>query len=70
MDKARFLEIAASHYDELKAAGQEPDFYTLEATFDKIWTEFGRQTLEATIGKVPVNTRKKTSSGPASDALK
>ena len=65
MDKQAFLEIAAQHYDSLQAVGKEADFYTLEAEFDKIWTEFGRVVLEKTIGEVPANHRKKTIVGPA-----
>lgn len=70
MEKDKFLEIAAKHYDKLKAVGQTPDFYTLEAEFDKIWTEFGRVVLENSIGDVPSNRRKKTSSGRATGGSK
>jgi len=69
-NKAKFLEIAARHYDKLESLGQAPDFYSYEAEFDKIWTEFGRVVLEASIGEVPANQRKKTSSGRASGVLK
>ncbi len=70
MDKNAFLALAATHYDELAAVGQAPDFYPLEATFDRLVTEFGRQVLEQTLGPVPANAQKKTSCGPASAASK
>lgn len=64
MDKHTFLALAAQHYDQLQAVGKEPDFFTLEASFDKIWTEFGRVVLEKTVGEVPVNQRKKLYAHP------
>lgn len=70
MDKQAFLKIASQHYDKLKAVGKEPDFFTLESEFDKIWTEFGRQVLEKTVSKVPANPQKKTSSRRASGVSK
>jgi hypothetical protein len=70
MSKQRFLDIAAKHYEELERVGKEPDFFALEGDFDKIWTEFGRQTLEDIIGEVPKDTRKKTSCEPGTGASK
>jgi len=29
MTKEAYLTLAAAHYNELRAIGQEPDFYTL-----------------------------------------
>lgn len=48
MDKT-FLAIAATHDDELAALGKAPDLYMLEAMFDQLWAEFGRQVLEETL---------------------
>ena len=65
MTQEAYLELAAAQYEQLRALGQEPDFYTLEATFNQLWTALGRSVLEQTIGPVPANKQKKTSSRPA-----
>ncbi len=64
MTKEAYLALAAVQYDELHALGQEPDFYTLEAKFDQLWTALGRSVLEQTLGPVPANKQKKTWSRP------
>ena len=66
MTKEAYLELAAAQYEQLRALGQEPDFYTLEATFDQLWTALGRSVLEQTLGPAPANKQKKTLSGPVS----
>ena len=66
MSKETYLALAAAQYEALRAVGQEPDMYTLEATFDALWTELGRSVLEQTLGAVPRDKRKKTLSRPAS----
>ena len=66
MSKETYLALAGAQYEALRAAGQELDMYTLEATFDVLWTELGRSVLEQTLGKVPADHRKKTSSRPVS----
>jgi hypothetical protein len=68
MTKEAYLRLAAAQYDELHALGQEPDFYTLEAKFDQLWTALGRSVLEQTLGPVPANKQKKTLSRPDSGA--
>jgi len=35
MTKEACLALVAAQYDELRAIGQESDFYTLEAQFDQ-----------------------------------
>ena len=66
MSKEAYLALAAAQYDELRAIGQEPDFYTLEEKFDQLWTALGRSVLEQTLGPVPANKQKKTASRPGS----
>ena len=66
MSKEMYLALAGGQYEALRAAGQEPDMYTLEATFDALWTELGRSVLEQTLGEVPADHRKKTSFRPVS----
>ena len=46
MTKEAYLVLAAAQYDELRTIGQEPDFYTLEAKFDCLWTTLGRSVLK------------------------
>jgi hypothetical protein len=70
MSKETYLALAGAQYEALQAAGKEPDMYTLEATFDALWTELGRDVLEQTLGPVPGDHRKKTSSRPVSGPLK
>ena len=64
MTKEAYPALAAAHYDELRAIGQEPDFYTLEEKFDQLWTALGRSVLEQTLGLVPANKQKKQRPDP------
>ena len=68
MTKEACPALAAAHYDELRAIGQEPDSYTLEEKFDQLWTALGRSVLEQTLGLAPANKQKKTASRPGSGA--
>jgi hypothetical protein len=47
----------------LRNLNQIDDFYTYEKEFESIWTEFGRQSLEKNIGRLPENPQKKISFG-------
>ena len=58
MTKEAYPALAAAHYDELRAIGQEPDFYTLEEKFDQMQPALGRSVLEQTLGLVPANKQK------------
>ncbi len=64
MSKEEYLAKAAARYEALQKLKEQKDFYNYEAEFDKIWTDMGREVLEGSIGKVPANKRKKTSSAP------
>lgn len=57
MTKEVYLALAAAQYDEFRSIGQEPDFYTLEAKFDQLWTALGRSVLEQALG--PANKQEK-----------
>jgi len=70
VSKEEYLAQAAARYEALQKLKDQKDFYSHEAEFDKIWTDLGREVLESTIGKVPTDKRKKTSSAPASDQSK
>ena len=49
MEKAEFLSLAESRYDELKELGVLDNFYDYEKSFDKIWQDLGRLYLERTL---------------------
>jgi hypothetical protein len=59
LSKEEFLALASAHYEQIAALEQEKSFYTYEKTFDGIWVEFGRQTLQASLSELPENPRKK-----------
>ena len=50
------LALATAHYDRLQRIGQEPDFYTLGAQLDRVWTALRRSVLEQSLG--PANPQK------------
>ena len=55
------MAIAIQKYEALQKLNEQTSFYDYERGFDELWTDLGRQVLEANIGKVPINHRKKTS---------
>ena len=65
MSKSEFLALAEARYSELAALEQSQNFYEHEKTFDAIWVGLGQQVLEATIGEVPAQARKKSLSKAA-----
>jgi hypothetical protein len=67
MNKEEYLALAAQRYEALKALEKQPDFYSYEAEFDKLWTALGRQVLESSISQTGKDRRKKTASGPATE---
>jgi hypothetical protein len=61
MSKEEFLALAEARYSELAALAHSENFYEHEKNFDAIWVGLGQQVLEATIGEVPAQARKKNS---------
>ena len=59
LTKTEFLALASAQYESIAALENEESFYEYEKTFDRIWVEFGRQTLQASISELPENPRKK-----------
>lgn len=59
MDEAQFIELARQKWAELQAIKDEPSFYAFEGKFDAIVSELNRELLEATIGELPKDHRKK-----------
>ena len=66
MTKEEYLEIAAERWPELEALEAKGDFYAYEKRFAEIMKELERTVLQAHIGKVPTNHRKKSPSQPPS----
>jgi len=64
MTKEEYLQLAAQRYDKLASLKEEKSFLEYEKQFDHLWTELGRDVLEQSIGEVPKDRRKKTSSEP------
>ena len=62
MTKEEFLALAGQKWEKIQAKKEgETSFYAYEKAFDELWTEFGRQTLEGSLGKRGKNRRKKKS---------
>jgi hypothetical protein len=59
LTREEFLQMANEQYDKIAENRQEDGFYNYEKVFEGIWIEFGRQTLEASISRLPTNPRKK-----------
>jgi len=59
MSEKEFLEIARQNYQKLQALKKEQSFYEYEKNFDEMWVEFGRETLEKSIGEIGEDRRKK-----------
>ena len=60
MTKEEFLALAAQKWEALEKKKDTSDsFYEYEKDFDEVWVDFGRSTLEGTLGKPSLNRRKK-----------
>jgi hypothetical protein len=59
MTEAEFIELARQKWAELQSIKDEESFYAFEQKFDSIASELNRQMLEATLGEVPKDHRKK-----------
>lgn len=60
MTRAELHALLDAQYDELEALQNQPTFLAYERQFTHIWTNLGRQVLQASLGKTPANPRKKT----------
>ena len=65
MSEEEFIALAKSRYAELASLEESKNFYEHEKNFDAIWVGLGQQVLEATVGEVPQQARKKSSSKAA-----
>ena len=60
MTKEEFIALAAKKWDTLSEHKiKSNNLYDYEKGFDELWVEFGRETLEGSIGEVSENRRKK-----------
>lgn len=60
MEKSDFLALSAKKWEQIESQKKDSTtFYDYEKAFDELWVEFGRQTLESSLGKVPSDRRKK-----------
>lgn len=62
MTKEEYLQLAADRWPELEALEAKGDFYAYEKRFAEIMKELELAVLQAHIGKVPENYRKKSQS--------
>jgi hypothetical protein len=59
MTKEELIQKVSARYDELQSLNKLDNFYDFEKGFEDIWIELGRSVLEAHLGAVPENRRKK-----------
>lgn len=60
MTKKEFLVLASQQWEEIeKKKASSASFYDYEKGFDELWVEFGRRTLEASLGTLSSDRRKK-----------
>ena len=60
MTKEEFLALASEKWEEIEQTKKKSgNFYDYEKGFDEIWVEFGRKSLEGSLGKVVKDRRKK-----------
>lgn len=60
MTKEEFLEKASKEWDKIKETRKNTDnFYDFEKTFDEIWVNLGRETLEGSLEDKKSEDRRK-----------
>lgn len=60
MSKEEFLKLASEKWDELQEhKSSSENLYDYEKGFDELWVEFGRTSLEGSIGELGNDRRKK-----------
>lgn len=67
MTREELHALVDAQFDSLESLHKEPTFLEYEQKFAQIWTGLGCDVLQATLGKVPENPRKKTPAKPGSD---
>jgi hypothetical protein len=59
MNKEEFLKMAAAKYEEIQALNKQPTFLDYEQGFSELWTELGREVIQANLGTKGTDRRKK-----------
>lgn len=59
MNEEEFLKMAKAKYAEIKALKDEPTLLDYEKGFVELWTELGRQVVQAELGDQGKDRRKK-----------
>lgn len=60
MTKEEFLKLASKNWDKIESHKIDSNnLYDYEKGFDELWIEFGRSTLEGSIGEISLDRRKK-----------
>lgn len=60
MTKEEFLKLASEKWEKLQEhKSSSENLYSYEKGFDELWVEFGRESLEGSIGKLSEDRRKK-----------
>lgn len=63
MTREEFLKLASEKWDELQEhKSSSQNLYDYEKGFDELWVEFGRASLEGSIGELGKDRRKKNRS--------
>jgi len=63
MTKEEFMAKASATWDKLEEKRKtSPDFYSYERDFDELWVEYGRLTLEGSLGSKQSSDRRKKKS--------
>lgn len=60
MTRAELHALVDAQFDNLQNLQNEASFLTFEEKFTRIWLSLGTQVLQATVGDLPENPRKKT----------
>ena len=59
MSEEEYIILAKARYKAIKKLEYEKSFYEYEKQFAEIWTDLGRQVMEKSTSKVPMNSQKK-----------
>ena len=59
MTKPEFIELASKRYDDLQSLNKLDNFYDYEKEFTDIMRSLGKEILEANLGLIPTNPKKK-----------
>ena len=60
MTKEEFIKLASEKWEELQNhKSSSENLYEYEKGFDELWVEFGKESLEGSIGELSEDRRKK-----------